>query len=248
MGSSSIALPPGAGLDTPPRQQRLAIFRQRGRSGSPEMAENGKTLQRPTPYAVGSSVGRAGGEMHSGHDGALADRGMPIELVLTGRRYPRFVLLLIAMLSELTLAPFIELLPRGPDLVQLVTASVLIAALGVAGSRRIAVTLFSAALLVHLTAAVTPDAAIVAAAHALRLVFLCYVVGLVLYRVLMERAVTLDTVAGAACAYLLLGLVWGDLFLLLESWRPGSFSVPPEWMKGSAGTLRATLNYFTSPR
>jgi hypothetical protein len=183
--------------------------------------------------------------MHSGHDGAHSDRGTAVELVLTGRRYPRFVLLLVAMLSELTLAPFMELLPGGPVLVQLVTASVLIAALAVAGSRRIAVTLFSAALLVHVTAAVTADAAIVAAGNALRLVFLCYVVGLVLYRVLMERAVTLDTVAGAACAYLLLGLVWGDLFLLLESWRPGSFSVPPEWMRGSAGTLRATLNYFS---
>jgi multisubunit Na+/H+ antiporter MnhF subunit len=183
--------------------------------------------------------------MHSGHDGALADRGTAVELVLTGRRSPRFLLLLIAMLSELTLAPFIELLPDGPVLVQLVTGSVLFAAVAVAGSRRIAITLFSAALLVHLTAAVRPDAAILAAAHALRLVFLCYVVMLVLYRVLTDRAVTLDTVAGAACGYMLLGLVWGDLFFLLESWRPGSFSVPPEWLKGSAGTLRATLNYFS---
>jgi hypothetical protein len=40
------------------------------------------------------------------HDGALADRGTAVELVLTCQRYPRFVLLLIAMLAELTLAPF----------------------------------------------------------------------------------------------------------------------------------------------
>ena len=117
-------------------------------------------------------------------------------------------------------------------LVPLETGAVLLAAVAVAGSRRIAITLFSAAVLVHLAAAVRPDAAILAAAHALRLVFLCYVVILVLYRVLTDRAVTLDTVAGAACVYMLLGLVWGDLFFLLESWRPGSFSVPPEWMKG----------------
>jgi hypothetical protein len=183
--------------------------------------------------------------MHSGHDGALADRGTAVELVLTGRRYPRFLLLLIAMLSELTIAPFLELLPSGPVLVQLVTGSVLLAALAVAGSRRIAVSLFSAALLVHLTAAVRPDAVILAAAHAFRLVFLCYVVGLVLYRVLTHRAVTLDTVAGAACVYLLLGLVWGDLFLVLESWRPGSFHVPGDWIVGSAGSLRAPLVYFS---
>ena len=183
--------------------------------------------------------------MHSGHDGALAGRGTAVELVLTGRRYPRFVLLLVAMLSELTLAPFIELLPRGPLLVQLVTATVLLAALAVAGSRRIAVTLFSAALLVHLSAAVTANAAITAAAHALRLVFLCYVVVLLMYRVLGDPAVTLDTVAGAACVYMLLGLVWGYLFLVLESWRPGSFHVPPDWIASSPGSLRATLVYFS---
>jgi hypothetical protein len=32
--------------------------------------------------------------------------GPPSRLVLTGQRYPRFVLILIAMLAEVTLAPF----------------------------------------------------------------------------------------------------------------------------------------------
>src|SRR5262245_1243074 len=183
--------------------------------------------------------------MQSGHVGHLADRGTAVELLLTGQRYPRFVLLLIAMLTELTLAPFVELLPRGAVLVQLVTLAVLFAALAVAGSRRIAITLFSAALLVHVPATVMANAATLTAAHGIRLVFLCYVIVLVLYRVLTDRAVTLDTVAGAACVYMLLGLVWGDLFLVLESWRPGSFHVPREWIEGSAGTLRATLVYFS---
>jgi len=50
--------------------------------------------------------------MHSGHDGALADRGTAVEVLLTRRRYPRFALLLIAMLAELTLAPFAIMIAR----------------------------------------------------------------------------------------------------------------------------------------
>jgi hypothetical protein len=130
------------------------------------------------------------------------------------------------MLADLTLAPFIELLPHGFLLVQVVTASVLLAALAVAGSHRITLVLFGAALLVHLGATASADPAIILAADASRLAFLCYVFGLVIHRVLSDRAVSLDAVAGAACAYMLLGVVFGDLFVLLEAWRPGSFHVP----------------------
>lgn len=149
------------------------------------------------------------------------------------------------MLADLTLAPFIELLPRGFLLVQIVTASVLFAALAVAGSHRTALVLFSGALIAHLAATASADTGIVLAADAFRLIFLCYVVALVIYRVLADRAVTLDTLAGAACAYMLLGIVWGDLFLLLESWRPGSFHVPLAWTQGTGRTIRSSLMYFS---
>jgi voltage-gated potassium channel len=224
---------------------RLAISCQDRCTGVTVMAQNGKTRVDVTPYPVATFVGRAGGEMPSIHDEARADRGTAVELVLTGRRLPRFALLLTAMLAELTLAPFINMLPGGLVLVQMITATVLAAALAVAGSHRLAVVLFTGALLVHLVAGGTPGP-LLSAAHALRLVFLCYVVGLVFRRVLADRAITLDTVAGAACAYMLLGLAWGDLFLVLESWRPGSFHVPATWTLGSpAQTLRSSLMYFS---
>src|SRR5262249_27363687 len=57
--------------------------------------------------------------------------------------------------------------------------------------------------------------------------------------------VTFDTVAGAACAYFLLGLVWGDLFLLVDRWRPGSFAIPTGWMVGPGRDLRSALMYFS---
>ncbi len=183
--------------------------------------------------------------MGSSHDEARAAPGAAVELVLTGRRLPRFVLLLAAMLAELIVAPFIDMLPRGLLLVQALTAAVLVAALAVAGSNRLGIGLFTGALLLHAASSVFPGAPLMTAAHVFRLAFLCFVVGLVFRRVLADRAVTLDTVAGAACAYMLLGVVWGILFMLLESWRPGSFHVPLTWTQGADRDLRTSLMYFS---
>jgi len=83
------------------------------------------------------------------------------------------------------------------------------------------------------------------AAETFRLVFLCYVLWLVVRRVLRDRTITLDTIAGAACAYFLLGMIWADLFFVLERLRPGSFKVPATWTIGSDRDLRAALAYFS---
>lgn len=183
--------------------------------------------------------------MRSSHDAARADRRGSAELVPTGTRLPRFGLLLGAMLAELTLAPFIAMLPGGVVIVQALTLFVLLAALAVAGSHRAAVVLFTVAVLLHLVASVADGSLLATLSPAFRLVFLCYVVWLVVRHVLADRAVTADTVAGAACAYMLLGLVWGDLFLLVEQLRPGSLHVPVAWVEGPGRTLRSTLVYFS---
>ncbi len=183
--------------------------------------------------------------MHSSHHGGRAQRDGSLELVLTGKRLPKFGLLLGAMLAELTLSPFIAMIPGGIVVVQGLTTLVLLAALAVAGPHRIAVVLFTVALLFHVVASVAEGSSLATISPAFRLAFLCYVVWLVVRRVLADRAVTLDTVAGAACAYMLLGLVWGELFLLIERLRPGSLHVPATWIEGPGRTLRTTLVYFS---
>jgi hypothetical protein len=157
--------------------------------------------------------------MRSRRHEARVDIGTTLELVLTGRRLPGFGLLLAAMLAELTLVPFIEILPGGTLVVELITAGVLLAALAVAGAHRLALVLFATALFVHIAAGLLRDPVVLAVARVFRLVFLGYVIALVFRRVLRDREVTLDTVAGAACVYMLIGLVWGDLFVLLENDR-----------------------------
>ncbi len=163
----------------------------------------------------------------------------------TEPRSPRFGVLLVAMLAELTVGPFIIMATGTLLIARLLGMIVLVAALLVVGAHGTAVFLFVGALIFHL-ASMASDASVVAAlAEAFRFVFLTYVLALILRRVLRDRRVTLDTVAGAACAYFLLGVIWGELFLLVERWRPGSFAVPSTWMVGSARDLRSSLTYFS---
>jgi hypothetical protein len=44
---------------------------------------------------------------------------------------------------------------------------------------------------------------------------------------------------------MLLGLIWGDLFIMVEQWLPGSYEVPSSFLLGPAGDNRAALIYFS---
>jgi hypothetical protein len=168
-----------------------------------------------------------------------------VGLGVAERRLPRFGFLLAAMLAELTLAPFIVMATGGLMIARVLGAIVLLAALSTTGYHRTPIVLFVAALICHVAAMVAPGSLLAAGTEATRFVFLAYVLVLVVWRVLRDRTVTFDTVAGAACAYFLLGVMWGELFMLVERWRPGSFAVPATWMVGPTGDLRSALMYFS---
>ncbi len=55
------------------------------------------------------------------------------------------------------------------------------------------------------------------------LLFFVYVLCDYVFRSDQVRA---DHMRGAACIYLLLGMVWASVYLVLERWRPGSFRFP----------------------
>ena len=46
-------------------------------------------------------------------------------------------------------------------------------------------------------------------------------------------------IMGAICVYFLIGLIWADVFFILETLQPGSFQIPPEQVG------QATLDYFS---
>jgi hypothetical protein len=158
---------------------------------------------------------------------------------------PRYGFLLAAMIAELTLGPLIVMGTNSVVIVRVIGGVVLLAALVVAGSRGVPVILFTAALVSHVVSSFSPRTDLAAAAEAARLVFLCYVLLIVVRHVVRHRVITFDTVAGAACAYMLIGWVWGELFMLVERWRPGSFVIPSSWVTGPGGDMRAALMYFS---
>jgi hypothetical protein len=55
--------------------------------------------------------------------------------------------------------------------------------------------------------------------------FFAFTAVTILALVLRAQTVTGDIVSGALCVYLLIGLVWAFLFMLLESIHPGSFRI-----------------------
>jgi voltage-gated potassium channel len=164
---------------------------------------------------------------------------------VTVERLPRFSVLLAAMILELAFGPFLVMATNSLAMLRVLGGVVLLAAISVAGSRRIGVVLFAIALAAHVLSSLSPRADIVVVSQAARFAFLCYVMAIIVRRVMRDRTVTFDTVAGAACAYMLLGVVWGDLFSLVERWRPGSFVIPPGWLVGPGQDMRAVLMYFS---
>lgn len=163
----------------------------------------------------------------------------------TARKLPAFSILLVAMLLELVVGLFVGTTARGLGATRLVASSVMLAALFVVGlGRRGLLILFAMALAGQLALLRWHDPSLVAAATMLRLTFLCWVLTVILWRVLHDRSVSPDTIAGTACAYTLLGFVWANLYGLLEQWRPGSLAIPESFLPPDRDP-QAALAYFS---
>ncbi len=122
---------------------------------------------------------------------------------------------------------------------------VMVAALWAAGGRAASVILFVPTIVAHLLAAYWGAAPMHVAALTLRILFFSYTTGLIVWRTMRRSDVTIDTIAGAACAYTLLALVWGNIYVLLEFLRPGSFNIPAAWLMGASHDPGAALVYFS---
>jgi hypothetical protein len=160
-------------------------------------------------------------------------------------RAPRFVLLLVLILMDLMLAPLLAATPAGLRAAQFLSAVMMVAALWAAGVHRPVVALFVPTLLAQTLAVLWGGEVLTATALFLRIAFFGYTTGLIMWRTLREAEVSLDTIAGAACAYTLLAVVWASMYLLLEFLHPGSFHIPEDWLMGAARDPSAALVYFS---
>jgi hypothetical protein len=92
--------------------------------------------------------------------------------------------------------------------------------------RRVGVTLAAITLIGHWLTFVFSDLPMLVANMADLFggaLFLFYALGMILATVLAARSITIDTISGAVCGYLLLGLGCGWLYALFETLAPGSF-------------------------
>src|SRR5262245_18437229 len=163
--------------------------------------------------------------------GALRDVGGAAVRPRNGFTWPfrggrGFSVHLVAILLELVVAPLFAGTLAGLAIAQIIGAIVLLGALASTRVHGVGVALMLPAVLSILVEAVTPGTVRVEFIVGSRFTFLCYTTALIIRHILREREVTADTIAGAACAYLLIAMAWACVYTLLELRHPGSFSMP----------------------
>lgn len=159
-------------------------------------------------------------------------------------RLPRYAVLLTALFAELILAPALAATETGLVATRIATVAVLLAAVFAAEAGRVGLALFALAIAMQVVVNLTSIPYTRVVELSLRVAFVGYVTGVLLLTMLQREAVSLDTIAGAACTYMLIGAVWSAAFLLLEEIHPGSFEIPPEW-RSHAGDAGPGLVYFS---
>jgi len=134
----------------------------------------------------------------------------------------RFRYLLAAELALILLHPFLSD-PRDPLFALLAMPTVVAGIYVVAADRRV----LAAALVLGVLAIAGHFAAGIEGFHgvglACSMVFCLLVLVVVLHAVFTSADVTMDTVCGAIAAYLMIGVVWGIAYALLDIVAPGSF-------------------------
>jgi len=93
--------------------------------------------------------------------------------------------------------------------------------------RRLAALLFGIPIVLlslssHLVSA---ENAIVLVGHCLAVAFFSWAAVMIVASLLRSTVLSLDSVFGAICGYLLLGMAWGVLYSMLDVFRPGSFEI-----------------------
>ena len=87
-----------------------------------------------------------------------------------------------------------------------------------------------------------PELPLRAINHSATLLLMGFATVVILRNVFAQRVVAVDDVLGAMCGCLLAAGAWSDLFLLAESFLPGSFSVNPSL--GTASTPGTTASPY----
>lgn len=77
--------------------------------------------------------------------------------------------------------------------------------------------------------------------------FVGFAVAAIVRDIFRHRSIGIEEIVGAFCGYLMLGVVWGSLYVLVELLAPGSFAVSPDirWQLDDMQLRRSLFNYVS---
>jgi voltage-gated potassium channel len=142
----------------------------------------------------------------------------------------RYLFLLVSLLLLLVIPPFVSDRDSGHVLLAGIWSAVLLSAVwGISGNRRlfvVGIALVLPALVADWTFQVTGDRWVAICDLTAALAFIGLTTATLIRAVAGDdSAQGADAIAGAICGYLLLGVVWGLVFCLIELLQPDSFSI-----------------------
>jgi voltage-gated potassium channel len=134
--------------------------------------------------------------------------------------------------------------------VAIIAAGVLFIVFGERWEKWVGVVLALPAVALTVVLYAVPKGALLGAQIAYHLAVALYfgfAVAVIVRDIFRRRAITFDEIVGAFAGYLLLGIVWGSLYGLLELNAPGSFVVSSDvqWQLGDWHLRRALFNYVS---
>ena len=154
-----------------------------------------------------------------------------IHLPFTKLRIGRFLFLLISIVLMFTLRPFLEGFIGIGILVDIFATLILLSGVYAASSNkhvfRIALLIAFPTLIAHWSNYFVKVSSLFLASKIFGVLFYAFMVAVILNYLFKEKQITTDVIAGAICAYFLIGLMWSSVFAILEFAQPGSFKIPP---------------------
>ncbi len=151
--------------------------------------------------------------------------------MIGSRDHGTYTQLLLSLIVVVVLTPFFNLFPGGIFLRDLAFIAVIVAAVwDIARTPRllmIGITLGVPVLVVRLTSMMgdSHEPLLKGAVDGLGILFFSYIVFEIVWDITTSTDVTNDTIRGAFCAYLLIGLAWASAYQLVDLLQPGAINI-----------------------
>jgi len=155
--------------------------------------------------------------------------------------------LLFSLILVVAMTPFFNLIPGGKSLFHLAFIAVIVTAVwDIASTRRlliISITFGVPVLAARLTSMIGNSDALFlrGAVQGLSVLFFSYIVFEIVWDITTSSNVTNDTIRGAFCAYLLMGLAWASAYQLVALLQPGAIDIGP----GGEITQAQNFTYYS---